>query len=429
LKQPPCLATIRNIGYDVSPGSSTVGSRSLGLVIPKITAAFKQVKSMSDRWLIDNMRIDFWVRFVSVVLAVIMAGVVVLFGSWSWRNYQAWTGVSDFTEWVHSPGTLTSLEILPQSSFWGSRHRITCAYRYDYAGQAYTGNQFTLEFPRRKMTLEAAKMRAESVLGISEKAQWRRLTGEIDSGWAIAADGLAIQIRHSPLRPQFATLDSAAPMHASLYWALIIFQALIAVAASLVFLICLLFTTYSSDPLKDAHFRAEMFGKHGLSKLRTWAVSLTYFRFVRGVDGGMLAHPDALMVDLRATTSQDLKQICTALGVADVPQSDHSTQPEAAAELSDSLLHQIITSGKALIAGVRVSISHHSGLLSLTINDEQLPYEVTEAAVAAALRVEQRLAPLADRIIDPPHDNRHCICPRYYPSFWEPTATQHRAPL
>jgi hypothetical protein len=139
----------------------------------------------------------------------------------------------------------------------------------------------------------------------------------------------------------------------------------------------------------------------------------------------MLDQGDCLMVVLLATTLQDLKQICSALGVAKATQPNHSTQPESTTELTDSLLQQILSSGAAMIAGVRVSISYHSMRLIVSLTDEKLPGDVTEATVAAALTVEQRLASQAKHIIDPPDDSKHCVCPRYYPSFWEENPAQH----
>ena len=45
-------------------------------------------------------------------------------------------------------------------------------------------------------------------------------------------------------------------------------------------------------------------------------------------------------------------------------------------------------------------------------------YEVTEADVEAAAIIEQSLLRASLERVDPPTDNRHCICPKYYPGYF-----------
>jgi hypothetical protein len=42
-------------------------------------------------------------------------------------------------------------------------------------------------------------------------------------------------------------------------------------------------------------------------------------------------------------------------------------------------------------------------------------YDVSRPTVEQARRVEPALTSLADRVIEPPLDDPHCFCPKYYP--------------
>jgi hypothetical protein len=55
----------------------------------------------------------------------------------------------------------------------------------------------------------------------------------------------------------------------------------------------------------------------------------------------------------------------------------------------------------------------------LSLSDVVDPWCVTQAAVDVAKAIDPLFDTLSECMIDPPQDNRHCICPRYYPSFWE----------
>jgi hypothetical protein len=48
-------------------------------------------------------------------------------------------------------------------------------------------------------------------------------------------------------------------------------------------------------------------------------------------------------------------------------------------------------------------------------------YEVTEADVRSAELVEVTLQGVSLARVDPPADSEHCVCPRYYPDFFEGT--------
>ena len=45
-------------------------------------------------------------------------------------------------------------------------------------------------------------------------------------------------------------------------------------------------------------------------------------------------------------------------------------------------------------------------------------YDVTEQDVERAESLERHLVSMPFARIDPPRDNKHCICPHYYPEFF-----------
>ena len=49
------------------------------------------------------------------------------------------------------------------------------------------------------------------------------------------------------------------------------------------------------------------------------------------------------------------------------------------------------------------------------------PYQVTEADVVHAAALEARMAVVADRLIDPPIDSKHCIAPAMHAELWRET--------
>ena len=177
--------------------------------------------------------------------------------------------------------------------------------------------------------------------------------------------------------------------------------ALLAGAASLLFLLMVWTVESPEDILNDAHWCELLFREHPKRQLREWARSMRYFRFIRGPGGGMTDHGDRLAVLLRAESPLEVDRAFAALGV-----------PERTASASP-------VPNRIQVEGVDVSVYHANGRLELSITDSRQPYAVTQAAVDAARSVELLLERLAGMLVEPPQDDRHCVCPRYYPSFWQ----------
>ncbi|MFI6602365.1 hypothetical protein ACIBHX_39455 [Nonomuraea sp. NPDC050536] len=166
---------------------------------------------------------------------------------------------------------------------------------------------------------------------------------------------------------------------------------------------------------------------HPPARLRAWARELAYFRFCRAY-GGHANDGDHLLVSLQVETEVDLVR---TLSVLDVPvrrlRPDHP-QPVpgvaySAAEFSRFPVAMprfpgIGQPGHVEIAGQRAHVWSHGDRLNISVADTVDHYSVTDAAVASARSIEALLAAVAGQVVDPPQDDRNCVCPRYYPDLW-----------
>jgi sorbitol-specific phosphotransferase system component IIA len=103
---------------------------------------------------------------------------------------------------------------------------------------------------------------------------------------------------------------------------------------------------------------------------------------------------DDLRLALRAATEHELGAVLAALGLTEL--------------------------GHVRIAGESAFASARPGRLELRLSDPDEPYEVSARAVASAVAIEAALGALTSSVIDPPLDDPHCVCPKYYPHLWAP---------
>lgn len=129
--------------------------------------------------------------------------------------------------------------------------------------------------------------------------------------------------------------------------------------------------------------------RHSPDELATWAPSLRIFRYCRAF-GGHNNDGDQLLVGFRVDSQDDLRHVLAELGIATT-----SAQP-----------------GWTTVAGEAVFVWVGTGRVDLSCSDG---YEVTRQTLERARCVEPALKPFVDRIIEPPLDDPHCFCPRYYP--------------
>lgn len=208
------------------------------------------------------------------------------------------------------------------------------------------------------------------------------------------ADG--VHASFSAARP-FGDLGSWAQSPGFWYWVPVAAKAVLAVVLGLACLVALLMAWGAETPdsyLNDPHWCGLLFREHPKRRLREWARSMRYFRFVRGSGGGMDDHGDRLAVLLKPDAREELERIRAAMGTP---------------------------------GGVATNVYEGSRGLEFSITDAELPYTVTQAAVDSARSIERFLEPLAGKVIDPPQDDKYCICPKFYPSFWVDKPTRGAA--
>ncbi|WP_214322584.1 hypothetical protein [Nonomuraea sediminis] len=165
-----------------------------------------------------------------------------------------------------------------------------------------------------------------------------------------------------------------------------------------------------------------LYESHPPDRLRAWARELGFFRFCRAY-GGHANDGDHLLVSLRVETENDLLRTFSVLDVPvkrllpgqprPVPGVAYSRFPVPMPRFPE-----IGQPGYVEIAGQRAHLWSHGERLNVSVADAVDHYSVTDAAVASAKVIEALLAPLASQVVDPPQDDRNCVCPRYYPDLW-----------
>jgi hypothetical protein len=170
-----------------------------------------------------------------------------------------------------------------------------------------------------------------------------------------------------------------------------------------------------------------LYERHPSAQLGAWARELAYFRFCRAY-GGHANDGDHLLVSLRVETRTDLLGTLSALAVPVRRLSADQAQPVpgvaySAAEFSRfpapiSRFPGISQPGHVEIAGQRAHVWSNGDRLTISVADIVDHYSVTDAAVASAKSIEALLVPIASHVVDPPQDDRNCVCPRYYPDLW-----------
>lgn len=168
---------------------------------------------------------------------------------------------------------------------------------------------------------------------------------------------------------------------------------------------------------------------HPEEEIRRWARGLRFFRFCRPCTAPHANEGDRFLVALRFSGEDELLEIMESLGVeiqrlppdyrSPVVYRYDQKQPHAIPEFP-----HLAQPGWRELNGVRTFIWVRGGVIlpgvmDLHVSDPDNPYEVTERAFQGAQTVEALLARHQHRIIDPPLDNEHCVCPQYHPQFWE----------
>ncbi len=180
-----------------------------------------------------------------------------------------------------------------------------------------------------------------------------------------------------------------------------------------------------AEGIYSARWEAWLYELHSAEELQGWAGRLGWFRYCRAV-GGHANDGDELRVALRVRDREDLLAVMGRLGITPTFVPPDVAQPvegvayaPAEFEAFPSLVPGfpgVAQPGHVRINGEKAFAWIRSDRLELSIADPERVFDVTERAVEAALAIEPLLHGQA--IIDPPVDDPHCVCPKYYSSLW-----------
>ena len=168
-----------------------------------------------------------------------------------------------------------------------------------------------------------------------------------------------------------------------------------------------------------------LFESHSEATLVAWAKRLRLFRFFRAY-GGHANDGDSLDVAYDYQDIRDLHRFFWHIQIPVVTFEEQPPQPEAgvsypATEFAEfpSIIpgtHWIRQAGQCLIQGQRAFIWCDKSRIKISLGGD---YQVTDAHVDAAEAIEKVLVHAPLTRIDPPVDNQHCICPKYYPAYFD----------
>jgi len=175
-----------------------------------------------------------------------------------------------------------------------------------------------------------------------------------------------------------------------------------------------------------------LFMTHSEEEVRRWARGLRFFRLCRPSTAAHANEGDRCLAALRFSAEDELLEIMESLGVKinRLPPGSRSPAVYRFDQRRMSPITQfpdLAQPGFQELNCVRTHIwvrggVTRPGVIDLHISDPENPYEATERAFQGAQRVETLLFQHEDRIIDPPLDNKYCVCPKYYPQFWNDAA-------
>jgi hypothetical protein len=186
-------------------------------------------------------------------------------------------------------------------------------------------------------------------------------------------------------------------------------------------------STAEEHAVIDARWEAYLYERHARSELAAWAPTLRYFRYCRAY-GGHANDGDTLLASISIQYRSALESVLRQLGIPLVILPPDNPTPEVGVSYRGDQFMQfqhgikqfpdIKQPGHVRLSDVAAHVWVFSDRLTISLADEDNAYEVTAPTIASAHRVEMLLEPLAALVIDPPQDNKHCICPKFYPELW-----------
>lgn len=167
------------------------------------------------------------------------------------------------------------------------------------------------------------------------------------------------------------------------------------------------------DAWKQFLFRA-----NGENNIRNWARRLHLFRYVRGF-GGMSNDGDDLRAVYPYRDNHELLEFFKFVGIKAVQYQEEPPQKSPGRTVQGKVLIRgadwIEQPGVCQIAGQKVFVWCLNGKIQVNVSDG---YEVTEGAVVRAEIIEKLLKDAPLPRLEPPLDDKHCVCPKYYPEYF-----------
>lgn len=167
-----------------------------------------------------------------------------------------------------------------------------------------------------------------------------------------------------------------------------------------------------------------LFEQHSEAELRSWAQRLKFFRFFRAF-GGHANDGDSLDAAFAYETTSQLESCLKDLGVEIVKFDSQPPQPELWVSYRGdefSRFPSLVSGttwmqqpGRCKIMDVDAFVWCGADRIKISVSEG---YAVTEKNVMDAEKIETALARLALERIDPPRDTKNCICPKYYPDYF-----------
>jgi hypothetical protein len=167
-----------------------------------------------------------------------------------------------------------------------------------------------------------------------------------------------------------------------------------------------------------------LFEQHSRETLRSWARKLTIFRYVRAY-GGHANDGDSLNVAFQYESEAQLLGFFRAVDLVPViypalPPQPEPGKPYPADEFAafPSIIpgtRWVKQPGHCILFGVRAFVWCERDRITVSVDSA---YDVTEEDVENAVRLEPHLKGLPLERIEPPVDNKHCVCPKYHPELF-----------
>lgn len=175
-------------------------------------------------------------------------------------------------------------------------------------------------------------------------------------------------------------------------------------------------------------FHQYMFAEHDQATLRRWASQLSYFRFCRAY-GGHANDGDQFLVVLRYQDETEYRALLANLDLEPkllepddkemTPGHSYSDQEIQNLKFKIKDLPHLEQMGWCEINDCRCHVWASLGRLSISVDGASGDaYRVSELDFKHAKSIETKLGALRELVIDPPRDDRNCICPQYYAGFF-----------